>query len=70
MYLNIYSQFGGTVWEGLGSVALLEKGCHWGQASGLQKTGTIQMLFPLACGLGCQLPAVTTTMLLLHRHGL
>ena len=24
----------GTVWEGLGGVALLEEGCYWGQALG------------------------------------
>ena len=30
--LNAWPPVGGTVWEGLGGVALLEKMCHWGWA--------------------------------------
>lgn len=30
--LNSQSAAGGTVWEALGAVALLKKGCHWGHA--------------------------------------
>jgi hypothetical protein len=29
-YLHVWSSVGGTVWEGLGGVALLEEVRHWG----------------------------------------
>lgn len=32
MYLNPGSPDGGAVWEGLGSMALVEEDCHWGRA--------------------------------------
>jgi hypothetical protein len=30
IYLNAWSPVGGTVWEGLGDVALFEEICDWG----------------------------------------
>ena len=32
IYLNVRSLVGGTVWEGLGGVALLVEVCPWGWA--------------------------------------
>ena len=29
IYLNAWSPVGGTIWKGLGGVALLEKMCQW-----------------------------------------
>jgi hypothetical protein len=37
IYLNTCPPVGGTVWEGLGGVALLEEVCHWGWALMFQK---------------------------------
>lgn len=31
IYYNAWSPAGGTIWEGFGSVALLEKVCHGGE---------------------------------------
>ena len=39
--LNVRSLAGGTVWERLGSVALLEEVCHWGWAFMFQKIHVI-----------------------------
>lgn len=35
--LNIWSPVNGTIWEGLGGVALLEEVCFWGQALRFEK---------------------------------
>lgn len=36
IYLDVWSSFGGTVWAGLGSEALLEEVGHWGGLCGVQ----------------------------------
>ena len=44
-HLNARSTVGGTVWEGLGGVALLEEVCHWGQALRFQDSSqTLSLL--------------------------
>jgi hypothetical protein len=43
-YLNTQSQVGGTIWEGLGSVAILEEVCPWGWALRFQRP----MPFPVS----------------------
>jgi hypothetical protein len=37
IYLNVCSTVDGTVWEGLGGVALLEEVCLWGWALRFQR---------------------------------
>jgi hypothetical protein len=41
IYLSAWSSVGGTLWEGLVGVALLEEVCHWGQASEVSKAQDI-----------------------------
>ena len=41
-----------TVWEGLGSIASLERACHWGQGLRFQKTAAFSApVFGLRCEL-------------------
>lgn len=40
-YVNAWSVVDGLFWEGIGDVALLEEGCHWGWVS---KSHIIPML--------------------------
>ena len=65
--LNTWPPVGGTVWEGLGHVALLEEVCQWGQALRFQNIGVIPCGLSLPCGCGsrCELSAIP----LFHHHG-
>ena len=47
IYLNTQSPVSGTVWEGLGAVALLEEVSHWGWALKFTKTHIIPNAFSL-----------------------
>jgi hypothetical protein len=70
--LTIWSSVSGTVWEGLGGVALFKDMCPWGQVLRFQKTCVIPSvvsLLPLYtgiwtlnycfCGVPAHLPAAT-----------
>ena len=61
----------GTVWEGLGGVALMEELCHWGWALRFEKAPAIPnaSLPPNVRARG-ELSAIPATMPLLHHHGL
>lgn len=47
--LNTLSPVGGTIGEGLGVVASLEKVCHWGWTLQFQKTHTIPSVLLTSC---------------------
>jgi hypothetical protein len=45
--MNTWASVDGTVWEGLGGVALLEGVCHWGMDFEVSKTPIIISVLPL-----------------------
>lgn len=50
MCLSIWFQVSGTVWKGLGGVALLEEIYYWGLALKLPKTGQHHLELALLAG--------------------
>jgi hypothetical protein len=53
IYLNTWSSVGGTLWEGLEGVALLEEVCHWKWGLRFQKLmplpiSALSLLLPLS----------------------
>ena len=61
-YLDVWSLLGGTIWEGLWSVALLEEVCHGDGSWGFKSPSHSQLalLLPLACPSGYKLPATAS----------
>jgi hypothetical protein len=70
--LNAWASVSGTVWEGLGGVALLEEVCHWRWALSFPKPCQAQFLplswLPAACGSGCNLLATAPVLCLTVCH--
>ncbi|CAO2606065.1 hypothetical protein LEMLEM_LOCUS12732, partial [Lemmus lemmus] len=58
IHLNIWFTVGGTIREGSGGEALLEKVCHWGWALRYKDSHHSQLVLSCDCGSRCELSAV------------